>query len=492
MKPYRFDPLLLTILCLFLSVNTITAQNRGTLRFGADGQFKILQLTDLHWNENKAEDNLKNVELIESLAREEKPDLILFTGDVVGDPPILQGWNSIGELMEKIAIPWVVVLGNHDAEKKNHLTPSEIQAYIDKLPYYLSSSYLESYRSTNFVIPIWGHRSNRISHRLYCIDSHDYAEDQDLSHYAWIDWDQIGWYREVSRRVKKENSHALAFFHIPLPEFKEVSREDYTFHGHFHEEPSTPSLNSGLFCQMLTEGNVRGIFCGHDHDNDFISIRQGVALAYGRVSGYSAYGRLPRGGRVIRLYEGQGHFDTWIREKERGVTSEYYYPSGLSKEEEEALPYLPSSSPDLRAQLVPGLRYTYYEGRYKSVTQISPSDRIHSGVIDSFSLDVAQRPDSFAVVFEGYIELPRRGVYDFFVKSDDGSRLFIDDHLVVDNDGSHSARMRRGRVALDSGLHTIKVLYFESYMGEELSVWYGDRFTPRRKVPTEMLLRRKE
>ncbi len=67
----------------------------------------------------------------------------------------------------------------------------------------------------------------------------------------------------------------------------------------------------------------------------------------------------------------------------------------------------------------------------------------------------------------------------------------IDNKLIVDNDGSHSARLKSGRVALESGLHTIRVLYFEDYMGEELNVYYSNKKQEKIPIPNNVLYHNK-
>lgn len=137
------------------------------------------------------------------------------------------------------------------------------------------------------------------------------------------------------------------------------------------------------------------------------------------------------------------------------------------------------------------MNYHYYEARYKSVNQIDQKDFVKKGTVNNFSLDITQRPDSFAIAFDGYIEILEKGIYDFYIKSDDGSQLFIDNKLIVDNDGSHSARLKSGRVALESGLHTIRVLYFEDYMGEELNVYYSNKKQEKIPIPNNVLYHNK-
>jgi hypothetical protein len=59
-----------------------------------------------------------------------------------------------------------------------------------------------------------------------------------------------------------------------------------------------------------------------------------------------------------------------------------------------------------------------------------------------------------------------------YIGSDDGSRLYIDGVLVADNDGSHSYRRKQGLIALDAGLHAVRVEYFEDYSGQKLDLGY--------------------
>ena len=53
--------------------------------------------------------------------------------------------------------------------------------------------------------------------------------------------------------------------------------------------------------------------------------------------------------------------------------------------------------------------------------------------------------DHFAYEFRKLINIPEKGVYRFYTYSDDGSKLFIDGKAIVDNDGSHNARIAKGR-----------------------------------------------
>lgn len=74
---------------------------------------------------------------------------------------------------------------------------------------------------------------------------------------------------------------------------------------------------------------------------------------------------------------------------------------------------------------------------------------------------VTKRFEWFAIDYTGRFWIERKGVYGFSLISDDGSRLYIDDRLVIDNDGAHPPREETGSMELSSGVHSIRVSYFQ-------------------------------
>ncbi len=109
----------------------------------------------------------------------------------------------------------------------------------------------------------------------------------------------------------------------------------------------------------------------------------------------------------------------------------------------------------------PGLMCEYYEGVWDSLpefAEITPMKKLDA---TDFVLDGRMQDDYYAFTFEGLIKIEEDGVYDFFTDSDDGSQLFVDDKLVVDNDGLHGLELEKGAIPLEKGLHRIKVNYFE-------------------------------
>jgi outer membrane protein OmpA-like peptidoglycan-associated protein len=74
---------------------------------------------------------------------------------------------------------------------------------------------------------------------------------------------------------------------------------------------------------------------------------------------------------------------------------------------------------------------------------------------------VTDRFEWFAIDYQGRIMLPQEGTYLFRLTSDDGSKLFIDGQLVVDNDGIHGPGAADGEATLQAGLHDVRVQYFQ-------------------------------
>ena len=274
---------------------------------------------------------------------------------------------------------------------------------------------------------------------------------------------------------------ALAFFHIGLPEYKHLQVPERMY-GHLGENGGFPKINSGMFSAMIESGDVMGVFVGHDHDNDYIGQEYGIALAYGRVSGHDAYGDLERGARIIELYEGKRQFDTWIATPS-GKSLAYYYPSGITSDDEAVLP-LPAKqvSPSQN-----GVSYIYYEGKFKHTDHFKINGtKKDEGVMPNFSILNAPAKDHFGYEFKSFIKIPKTGVYNFYLYSDDGSLLYIDGKVVIDNNGSHSAARKGGKIALEEGYHEIHLLYFEDYMGQELKMKMSSRWLEEQLVPDEM------
>ncbi len=111
------------------------------------------------------------------------------------------------------------------------------------------------------------------------------------------------------------------------------------------------------------------------------------------------------------------------------------------------------------------------------------------GVVPQIVMNVPQRKqsDRFALRFTGNVIVPKSGKYTFSVASDDGSRIYINDELLVNNDGLHGMSEKRGSVNLAAGAHKLVVTYFDNGGGDGLNVsWKGPGFK-KQLIPAERL-----
>jgi hypothetical protein len=122
-----------------------------------------------------------------------------------------------------------------------------------------------------------------------------------------------------------------------------------------------------------------------------------------------------------------------------------------------------------------GLSYSYYTttGALSELPDFSTLTPAATGIVDSFSLSPATAATNFAILYEGYVSVPADGVYRFATSSDDGSKLWIGDSLVVNNDNPHAIQERTGTIGLKAGLHKIAVGYFQGGGGLGLTVSYA-------------------
>jgi hexosaminidase len=115
------------------------------------------------------------------------------------------------------------------------------------------------------------------------------------------------------------------------------------------------------------------------------------------------------------------------------------------------------------------VRFNAYYHAFKHARQVS-GHADSSGVQSSFDIRPFLPKDAFSVAYEGYFKADADAIYEFNLKSDDGAVLYMDDELVIDNDGEHSAQDKTGIVPLKQGFHKIKVQYFNAGGGAELGV----------------------
>ena len=136
----------------------------------------------------------------------------------------------------------------------------------------------------------------------------------------------------------------------------------------------------------------------------------------------------------------------------------------------------------------PGLIYNYYEPADPvSLESVNNNKAVKTGTTSVISNSLRQRPEKFVLTFEGYIKIAKDGFHTFFTDSDDGSKLFIDDNEVVNNDGNHGNTEKNGKILLRKGFHKIKVLFFDGSGNNSLNVLMQREGGEKVIIPGEVL-----
>ncbi len=307
------------IIILILTAATISYAQKPILKFNSEGNFKIVQFTDIHYKKLDKESKVA-IKLINEVLDREKPDFVVFTGDVIYDKPVFEGLDDVFDPVSKRKIPWAYVFGNHDDEFA--VSRQQLMDYVSQKPYCLAQAGDKALSGIgNYILEVKNaSKTDNTSALLYFFDSGAYSPIKEVGVYDWLGLDQVNWYSQQSAAYSQENNNspypALAFFHIPLVEYPIMSEaKNAKIIGSKKEKECNGELNTGMFAAMRQAGDVMGTFVGHDHDNDYIGEYYGIYLAYGRYSGGNTeYNNLGKNGcRIIELKEGKREFSTYIR-----------------------------------------------------------------------------------------------------------------------------------------------------------------------------------
>lgn len=306
-----------------------------------NGKFKIVHFTDLHLGHSTEKDD-NTLKVQNTVLSEEKPDLVIITGDLVSgfmwnkkDPNwFYEHWSKLIQPMVSHNVRWAIALGNHDIEADLNATEVIL----------LDSSHELSMTqhgptgiggAGNYFLPIYN-SSGHISRALWMFDS-GHTGCMGVPGWGCIQTGQVSWYKEQSKKLTNESGHpipGMAFFHIPLYEHLELWNSRPVF-GMLAEEVGVccSAVNTGMYSAMKEMDDIKHVFCGHDHNNDYYGNYYGVYLGYGRKTGYGAYGPpsgWQHGARVIEISESDHiEVNTWLRLEDKSIEIQKYIQPGL-------------------------------------------------------------------------------------------------------------------------------------------------------------------
>ncbi|KAG5116687.1 hypothetical protein JHK84_042800 [Glycine max] len=328
-------------LSLFLSLHLISFSNSSKCFVSTwqvadmhyDSGTIVTRCKDVLASEFEFCSDLNTTQFLKRIIRAENPDFVAFTGDNIfgsSSPDAAESlFGAFGPAMES-GLPWAAVLGNHDQEST--MSREELMSLISLMDYSVSQinpldddltnsskggmmTKIDGFG--NYNLRVYGAPGSMVANstvlNLFFLDSGDRAVYQGIRTYGWIRESQLNWLRRVSQKFqgqKQDPLHptdaisttkppALAFFHIPIPEIPQLFYNEII--GQFQEAVACSRVNSGVFQTFVSMGDVKAVFIGHDHTNDFCGNLDGIWFCYGGGFGYHGYGKAewPRRARII-------------------------------------------------------------------------------------------------------------------------------------------------------------------------------------------------
>lgn len=334
---YYIQPYISTVSPVSDNKNEISYNDdTGVYTITSDGgDFKILQLTDIHLGGSavSATKDLKALEACSKLIQYTKPDFVIITGDLTFPMGIMSfsvnnytPVRQFCEFMRNIGVPWAFTYGNHDTESMATNSAEEIDELFKSLSYKTSGNLLYPYTQpgiygrSNQMIEI-RNSDGSLNQALFLIDSNSYT-GSGVNDYDYIHDDQVDWYKRNVERLNEEEGKdvsSMLFFHIPLQEYRTAyelyeqgSGEVKYFFGENGEEMidkvCCSDYPSKLFDTAEELGSTKAMFCGHDHYNNLSVEYRGIRLTYGMSIDYLAMPGInkdteQRGATLITLRE---------------------------------------------------------------------------------------------------------------------------------------------------------------------------------------------
>lgn len=273
--------------------------------------FKIMTATDFHLDPSPAELNNKTIKYFVRQIEENRPDLVILTGDVIESDFQQADAVQFSQMMEKLGVYWCYVFGNHETREEKEYFKYLLYKGLAVCPHCLNLFGDPSlFGYGNFAVHI-RKNGNELLKSLYLFDSGRNIQEKsvkkynlppDMQGYDFIKREQIDWYVSEHRKAEEQygKTGSFCYMHIPVPEYKNVFEGDektgFTpsgkcriLYGEQYESIGCAPYNSGLFAAGKENCSLEALFSGHDHINDFCAEYDGVYLVYTQATGYNTY-----------------------------------------------------------------------------------------------------------------------------------------------------------------------------------------------------------
>jgi alpha-L-rhamnosidase len=139
-----------------------------------------------------------------------------------------------------------------------------------------------------------------------------------------------------------------------------------------------------------------------------------------------------------------------------------------------------------------GIQWSFYKGTVKQLPDFSHLTPASKGTIYQFGLKKLNLPEgSFALQFASFVQIDKEGEYTFYIASNDGSKLYVDGNLLIDNGGEHGTKELSNSLFLKKGRHALKADYFQSGGNKSLMVSYSSADIRYQPIPEFCLFKSK-
>ena len=137
-----------------------------------------------------------------------------------------------------------------------------------------------------------------------------------------------------------------------------------------------------------------------------------------------------------------------------------------------------------------GVHYKYYQSKeeWNFLPVYESLKPLKTGTTYEFRINnINEVEGQYGIQYTSSIQIDTAGEYRFYINSDDGSKLYINGDLVVDNDGGHGTIERMGSISLKAGRHKITIDYHNQAGGAWLDAFYKGPGVPKQIIPADKL-----
>ena len=315
-----------------------------------NGKFRILQVSDAQDLQHVRHTMMR---MLNKAYDDTKPDLIVLTGDnilgnhlydcelwtplFVKDKP--SEMKAMGVAIDKLIapieerkIPFAMIYGNHD--DRNRMTKEEQADFYRQYSCNIGLDGTESGDCDTYNIPIYSEDGKEIKFNIWMLDSAWHDKEQDKC-FEYVKPEAIEWYKKTSAQLKEQNGGkpvpSLMFQHIPMLETFELIEEcdpsdegaiegpenkyyklKAECEGEIGEYISAVEKKTGQMEAIKECGDVKAVVFGHDHQNCFTGVVDGIDFIQTSCASFRCYGKRNRGVRVFDIDEKTGDYETFF------------------------------------------------------------------------------------------------------------------------------------------------------------------------------------